>query len=279
MSGRLVWGGGGGEGRGRVASATAKKVTANRCRGPGNRRPHSLLSPGRTGVGINASISMPCMQLPEFAVDTHVWEISKALGWVPVNATRDQAYDHMNELVPGEWGGEREEGSGVLTNVLLPPVLPCPTTCGCLPPLSSLQTSLNMTSMCCWCDMASSAPPVPRRAAPSSAARRRQRAVAASTARWQTSRCRRANSRRWRRQGPSRSSAAASRVAKQRMRQQQGQRQMTPGRATNRLPASGARCSLRSLTDWCCLTRCACCLRLLTAQYDPRVPHFPAQLY
>jgi hypothetical protein len=33
-----------------------------------------------------------CMQLPEFAVDTHVWEISKALGWVPTNASRDQVW-------------------------------------------------------------------------------------------------------------------------------------------------------------------------------------------
>lgn len=46
-----------------------------------------------------------CLSLPlqrdDFAVDTHVWEITKALGWVPTNASRDQAYDHLNELVPG----------------------------------------------------------------------------------------------------------------------------------------------------------------------------------
>lgn len=41
------------------------------------------------------------LQREDFAVDTHVWEITKALGWVPSNASRDQAYDHLNELVPG----------------------------------------------------------------------------------------------------------------------------------------------------------------------------------
>ena len=42
------------------------------------------------------------LQHPDFAVDTHVWEITKALGWVPPNASRDQCYDHLNERVPGE---------------------------------------------------------------------------------------------------------------------------------------------------------------------------------
>lgn len=41
------------------------------------------------------------LQREDMAVDTHVWEITKALGWVPTNASRDQAYDHLNELVPG----------------------------------------------------------------------------------------------------------------------------------------------------------------------------------
>ncbi|PRW58639.1 hypothetical protein C2E21_2984 [Chlorella sorokiniana] len=38
----------------------------------------------------------------DFAVDTHVWEITKALGWTPLNASRDQAYAHLNELVPDD---------------------------------------------------------------------------------------------------------------------------------------------------------------------------------
>lgn len=42
------------------------------------------------------------LQHDDFAVDTHVHEISKALAWVPVNCTRDQAYAHLNDRVPGE---------------------------------------------------------------------------------------------------------------------------------------------------------------------------------
>lgn len=33
-------------------------------------------------------------------MDTHVWEIGKALGWVPPSAGRDDAYDHLNLKVP-----------------------------------------------------------------------------------------------------------------------------------------------------------------------------------
>lgn len=37
----------------------------------------------------------------EFPVDTHVWRISKRLGWVPQSATREQTYMHLNGRVPG----------------------------------------------------------------------------------------------------------------------------------------------------------------------------------
>jgi endonuclease-3 len=36
----------------------------------------------------------------EFPVDTHVWRISKDLKWVPSGASRDNAYDHLNQLIP-----------------------------------------------------------------------------------------------------------------------------------------------------------------------------------
>ena len=36
----------------------------------------------------------------QFPVDTHVWRITKRLGWVPQAASRDQTYDHLNERVP-----------------------------------------------------------------------------------------------------------------------------------------------------------------------------------
>jgi endonuclease-3 len=38
----------------------------------------------------------------EFAVDTHVWHISKRLGWVPQSASREDTYDHLNGRVPDE---------------------------------------------------------------------------------------------------------------------------------------------------------------------------------
>ena len=31
-----------------------------------------------------------------------VWRISKSLGWVPASATRDQAYEHLNQRVPDD---------------------------------------------------------------------------------------------------------------------------------------------------------------------------------
>ncbi|KAK9834832.1 hypothetical protein WJX81_002194 [Elliptochloris bilobata] len=54
------------------------------------------------GVGPKtvACIMMFGMQRYEFPVDTHVWRISKALGWVPARATREQAYQHLNARVP-----------------------------------------------------------------------------------------------------------------------------------------------------------------------------------
>jgi hypothetical protein len=35
-------------------------------------------------------------------VDTHVWKIAAALGWVPKSATRDTTYEHLNRRVPDE---------------------------------------------------------------------------------------------------------------------------------------------------------------------------------
>ena len=54
------------------------------------------------GVGAKtvACVLMFCLQRAEFPVDTHVWRISKALGWVAPAATHDQAYAHLNERVP-----------------------------------------------------------------------------------------------------------------------------------------------------------------------------------
>lgn len=38
----------------------------------------------------------------EFPVDTHVWRITRKLGWVKDNFKRDETYDHLNDLVPDE---------------------------------------------------------------------------------------------------------------------------------------------------------------------------------
>lgn len=54
-------------------------------------------------------------QRTHFPVDTHVWEISKQLAWVPATATREQAYDHLNCLLPDELKCAREQrGSSLL---------------------------------------------------------------------------------------------------------------------------------------------------------------------
>ena len=56
------------------------------------------------GVGKKtiACVLMFCLNRHEFPVDTHVWRITKSLGWVPAKATRDEAYEHLNARIPDE---------------------------------------------------------------------------------------------------------------------------------------------------------------------------------
>ncbi len=56
------------------------------------------------GVGPKtaACVLMFCLQRAEFPVDTHVWRITKKLGWVPKNASREQTYEHLNYRVPDD---------------------------------------------------------------------------------------------------------------------------------------------------------------------------------
>ncbi|VVB15859.1 unnamed protein product [Arabis nemorensis] len=42
------------------------------------------------------------LQHNDFPVDTHVFEISKALGWVPKTADRNKTYVHLNRRIPDE---------------------------------------------------------------------------------------------------------------------------------------------------------------------------------
>ena len=54
------------------------------------------------GVGKKtiACVLMFCLDRHEFPVDTHVWRITKAMGWVPAKASRDEAYAHLNARIP-----------------------------------------------------------------------------------------------------------------------------------------------------------------------------------
>lgn len=54
------------------------------------------------GVGPKtvACVLMFSLGRAEFPVDTHVWRISRQLGWVPAVATRETTYEHMNLRVP-----------------------------------------------------------------------------------------------------------------------------------------------------------------------------------
>ena len=56
------------------------------------------------GVGAKtiSCVLMFCLDRHDFPVDTHVWKIALALGWVPKSADRDATYDHLNAIVPPE---------------------------------------------------------------------------------------------------------------------------------------------------------------------------------
>ena len=54
------------------------------------------------GVGAKtiSCVLLFCLGRADFPVDTHVWKIALALGWVPKNADRDGTYAHLNARVP-----------------------------------------------------------------------------------------------------------------------------------------------------------------------------------
>jgi endonuclease-3 len=56
------------------------------------------------GVGPKtvACVLMFALRRHEFPVDTHVWKLAIALGWVPPSAGREATYAHLNARVPGE---------------------------------------------------------------------------------------------------------------------------------------------------------------------------------
>lgn len=56
------------------------------------------------GVGAKtiSCVLLFCLGRADFPVDTHVWKIALALGWVPKAADRDGTYEHLNLRVPDE---------------------------------------------------------------------------------------------------------------------------------------------------------------------------------
>ncbi|XP_020259386.1 putative DNA glycosylase At3g47830 isoform X2 [Asparagus officinalis] len=49
-----------------------------------------------------ACVLMFQLQKEDFPVDTHVFRIAKALGWIPMKADREKAYLHLNKRIPDE---------------------------------------------------------------------------------------------------------------------------------------------------------------------------------
>ena len=56
------------------------------------------------GVGPKTAscVLMFCLERESFPVDTHVFRLSKLLGWVPAKANRITAQAHLNARIPGE---------------------------------------------------------------------------------------------------------------------------------------------------------------------------------
>ncbi|KAJ7945917.1 Protein ROS1 [Quillaja saponaria] len=49
-----------------------------------------------------ACVLMFNLQHDDFPVDTHVFQIAKAIGWVPAVADRNKSYLHLNQRIPDE---------------------------------------------------------------------------------------------------------------------------------------------------------------------------------
>ncbi|KAL5725294.1 DNA-(apurinic or apyrimidinic site) lyase [Ranunculus cassubicifolius] len=59
---------------------------------------------GFKGIGPKtvACVLMFNLQRDDFPVDTHVFRITKSMGWVPENADREKTYLHLNKRIPSE---------------------------------------------------------------------------------------------------------------------------------------------------------------------------------
>ncbi|KAJ7654854.1 DNA glycosylase [Mycena rosella] len=61
-----------------------------------------LLSYPGVGPKTAACVMSLCLGREAFAVDTHVWRLSKVLGWVPSTADRVLTQAHLEERLPGD---------------------------------------------------------------------------------------------------------------------------------------------------------------------------------
>jgi hypothetical protein len=57
------------------------------------------------GIGVKtaACVILFCLQRPCYAVDTHVWRLTKDLGWVPPKANEIKTFAHCQVRVPEEY--------------------------------------------------------------------------------------------------------------------------------------------------------------------------------
>ncbi|ORX36281.1 DNA glycosylase [Kockovaella imperatae] len=61
-----------------------------------------LLSFDGVGPKTASCVLLFCLCRDDFAVDTHVFRITKLLGWTPAKANREQTYHHLNRRIPDE---------------------------------------------------------------------------------------------------------------------------------------------------------------------------------
>lgn len=61
-----------------------------------------LVSYGGVGPKTASCVLMFCLERESFPVDTHVFRLSKLLGWVPAKSNRISAQAHLDVRIPGE---------------------------------------------------------------------------------------------------------------------------------------------------------------------------------
>ncbi len=86
-----------------IAAADQDVLTLDYMHGltPDEAMPEFTKYPG-IGVKTASCVILFCLRHPSFAVDTHVFRLSKWLKWIPENATRDKAFSHLEVRVPQE---------------------------------------------------------------------------------------------------------------------------------------------------------------------------------